>query len=639
MLEGRLLFTLHLRNRARSRGLRSLGYMSDELPTTPAADRTASWLADRGVDTIFCVTGAGNLALVDALSRDGRIRLIFCHHEQAATMAAQGHARVTGKTGVALVTTGGGAANALTGVLSAQLDSIPLLVILGNESSYHCKNMQNFRAYGVQGFDAVSVFRPISKFAERVEDAGHLHSLLCNAWLAAQDDRPGTAVLDFPMDIQRTYVSSADAWAPPGRGFRKSASPLERVVVGEFARNLASAKRPLLYLGNGVRDSASLELARGFIEHHKVPFLLSWSALDLFDDNHPLNVGRAGIYGDRAANIILQKADLLLCLGTRLAIPQVGYDINDFARQADKWVVDIDETELTKFTGSRWHTVHSSAENFLHLLNAEVESPLDSQLETWHTDCQRVWNALPRVKPTVSAEPTTSCVHSVDVMEALNVCLPNDAIIVTDVGAGLLSGHSFLRPRGKQRLFTSQGLGEMGFGLPASIGAHFGAQRRPLICLNTDGGIMFNLQELQTVRTYNIPLKLFVFNNQGYAMIRISQSNLFGSHYVGVDPDSGIGFPDFGQIAETFGLRHFELSHPSRIETTIEESLKFEGASLVEVIMAQDQQYQPRLATKKLADGTLSSPPLEDLDPLIPLHVLSDLLDGHVHPSSQEIRD
>ena len=150
---------------------------------------------------------------------------------------------------------------------------------------------------------------------------------------------------------------------------------------------------------------------------------------------------------------------------------------------------------------------------------------------------------------------------------------------------------------------------------------------------------MFNLQELQTVRTYNIPLKLFVFNNQGYAMIRISQSNLFGSHYVGIDPDSGIGFPDFGQIAEAFGLRHFELSHPSRIETTIEESLKFEGASLVEVIMAQDQQYQPRLATKKLADGTLSSPPLEDLDPLIPLHVLSDLLDGHVHPSSQEIRD
>lgn len=609
--------------------------MSMNAPTLNGADEMVHCLVSQGVDTVFCITGAGNLALVDALTRDGRVQLVFCHHEQAVVMAAQGYARVSGRVGVALVTTGGGAANALTGALSAQLDSVPILLLTGNESSFHCTDMASFRAYGVQGFDAVTVYRPLTKFAARIMDTDEIAVLFASAWEQAVTDRQGVALLDFPMDIQRRPVGAQTQLQAVGRVVDSTPLQYGSTTGTQVAKALAQCEKPLLYLGNGVRNHGALELALSLIEQYELPFFLSWSAADLIEDGHPLNMGRVGIYGDRAGNILLQKCDLLLCVGTRLAIPQIGYDQEDFARHAERWVVDVDKQELLKFRGPRWHTICEDSLGFLQGLgSALVEQPMPSKT-SWLNECKRVWSALPREDQTGQrAGNEAGFIHSSSVMEYLNEVLPNDAVVATDVGAGLLSGHYSLRPRRGQRLFTSQGLGEMGFGLPAAIGAYFADTNRPIVCLSTDGGLMLNLQELQTARYHEIPLKLFVFNNDGYGMIRISQSNLFNSRFAGIGPGSGVSFPDFADVAAAFGLTHHLIDSDTTLRSVLPEALNSASADLIEVRMSPDQKYQPRLATRRLPDGTLSSPPLEDLDPYVSLEELEGLLGTRAHTNS-----
>jgi len=600
------------------------------------ADLLVKLLNQRGVESIFSITGAGNLAIIDAITRDGNIRLVYCHHEQAVVMAAQGYARMTGDVGVALVTTGGGVSNALTGALSAQLDSVPILLISGNESSFHCVDMAEFRAFGVQGFDSVSVYAPVTKFSKRILDSSEITSTISAAWTIAGQDRCGVAFVDFPMDLQRKLLDSQEA--PFSRLAEKEETSMPRITLLQIetcALFLSRSKKPLVYLGNGVRSARALNEALTLIEQHQLPFVLSWSAIDLIEDSHPLNMGRVGIYGDRAANILLQKSDLLLCIGTRLAIPQIGYDKPDFARNAERWVVDIDPTELSKFPTTTWHTIVCDSGKFLRNLKSLMTTPDHSTRETWLKECRRVWLRLPREEQYGTfEETTTTTVHSSRVMECLNRVAPENSIFVTDVGAGLLSGHYSLRPKQGWRVMTSQGLGEMGFGLPAAIGAHIADATRPIICLNTDGGLMFNIQELETVRNLGIPLKLFVFNNEGYGMIRISQENLFEGRFAGINAESGVSFPNFANVASTFGLKHVIIQSADTLESDLILALQTPVAMLIEIRMSPDQKYEPRLKTQKLPDGTLSSPPLDDLDPFIPLDLLEDLLGTKAHRNS-----
>jgi len=614
--------------------------MSSQETTYNGADLLVNLLVQRDVTTIFSITGAGNLAIIDAIARDARIRVIYCHHEQAVVMAAQGYARVTGEVAVALVTTGGGVSNALTGVISAQLDSVPILLISGNESSFHCIEMADFRAFGVQGFDSISVYAPVTKFAKRILDQSEIAETLTAAWDSARQDRCGVAFIDFPMDLQRTLVRSPKSDASP---MTHKDKPLHSSQLSDQIRtcalSLSRSESPLIYLGNGVRSSENLHEAITLVELHQIPFVLSWSAIDLVEDSHPLNMGRVGIYGDRAANILLQKADLLLCVGTRLAIPQVGYDKADFARNAERWVIDIEPTELSKFPAPNWHTITLDSGEFLKelktLMPTQKQSEQQSERDTWLKECRRVWHQLPREKQYGSVDKTsTNTVHSSSVIECLNKIAPDNAVFVTDVGAGLLSGHYSLRPKSGWRVMTSQGLGEMGFGLPAAIGAHMADSTRPIICLNTDGGLMFNIQELQTVRALQMPLKLFVFNNEGYGMIRISQENLFGGRFAGINPQSGVSFPNFADVASTFGMKHIMIQSERTLEPDLTAAMQVPGPILIEILMSPEQKYEPRLKTQKLSDGTLSSPPLDDLDPFLTLDDLEDLLGTKAHKNS-----
>ncbi|CAB4796334.1 unannotated protein [freshwater metagenome] len=610
--------------------------------TMTGADVVAALLVERGVEIIFCITGAGNLALVDAIGRNTKIKFVFSHHEQAAVMEAQGYSRVSGKVGVALVTTGGGTINSLSGILSAYLDSVPVLILSGNESSFHCENMQEFRAYGVQGFDSKTVAEPITKSASRILSATEITAKFNEAWESASTDRMGPVLVDLPMDLQRKMTSSSEQIvisAAESKNTKPDQPESNIKLITECAKRLSKANRPLLYFGNGVRGESALARARELVEKYQIPFCLSWSALDLFEDAHPLNMGRIGIYGDRASNIILQKSDFILCVGTRLAIPQIGYDRDDFARMADRWIVDVDPIELSKFAKHQWNPICQSSETFLdQVLKELVELPKSDSLSLWLLNAQEIWQKLPRSEQIGAAVGSAHEVHSFDVINFLNSVLHEDAIVATDVGAGLLTGHYALAAKGTQRIFTSQGLGEMGFGLPGAIGAHFADPKRQLICLNTDGAIMFNLQELQLVKHHKIPMKLFIFNNDGYTMIKISQQNLFDARVSGSDINSGISFPLFSDLAKTFGFEYCLIDNISSFESALRPALESPEAVLIEIKMSPDQKYLPRLATSKLADGTLVSPPLEDLDPMISIESLRDLLGYQPHANSYKSR-
>jgi acetolactate synthase-1/2/3 large subunit len=598
------------------------------------ADILVRELKSQGVDVVFAITGAGNLAVIDAIARDGNITLIYSHHEQAAVMEAQGYSRITNKLGVALVTTGAGTSNALTGVLSAYLDSIPVLLISGNESSFHCANPYELRAYGVQGFDSCAVLKPVSKMVSRISTVQEISSILQNSVSEALKERMGPVHIDFPMDLQRKQISTEEFLRNEEISFPPVA--LSPNNLNELSEAISRAKAPLFYFGNGIRNSNTTEQARLLIETTGIPYIVSWSAIDLFPESDQLNVGRIGIYGDRHANILLQKSDLVIAVGTRLAIPQVGYDKLDFGRRAAKWIVEIDPTECHKFDGLGWNVVQDDALSVLSLLNKR-EIPTQN-LEDWQDECLRLKKIFPR-RGQLGPAPLNpeSQVHSGDVIEYLNQVLAPDAIVGTDVGAALLTGHYMYEQSGTRRFFTSQGLGEMGFGLPAAIGAYFADVFRQIVCLNTDGALMFNLQELQVVKEHKIPLKLFVFNNFGYSMIKISQDNLFDGRLAGSDTKSGVSFPNFSEIASTFGFSHTLIESKSDL-SKMDTPLKSNQAELIEIVMDPEQRYFPRLATNKLDDGTFVSPPIEDMDPKIELSLLEDLLGYKAHENSYRAR-
>ena len=600
------------------------------------AEFLVRFLKSQEVSVIFCITGAGNLAIVDAINRDGTINIIYSQHEQAAVMEAQGYARVTGNPGIALVTTGGGIANALTGTLSAHLDSVPVFLISGNESSYHCENWNNLRAYGVQGFDSVSVFTKVTKSATRISSLDEIVLTLESAWKTMIQGRPGPVLIDFPIDLQRKSIETKSLEA----NYVQQAKPLfkESFLIDELIEEISKAKAPLLYLGAGCRDSETLPILLRLIEKYRIPFALSWSASDLISSDNSLNIGHIGIYGDRAANIILQKSDLLLTIGTRLAIPQIGYDKEDFARNASKWYVDIDAAECAKFADLDWHLLNMAADNFVQELENGLEG-LKQKLEwvDWLESIVKIWEALPRMGQ-IGQLDFTDAIHSCEVVNFLNHNLHENAIVVTDVGAGLLSGHYMFEPKKNQRLITSQGLGEMGFGLPGAIGAYFGDKSRQIICLNTDGAIMFNLQELQLVQHHQIPLKLFIFNNFGYSMIKISQENLFESRFSGSDINTGISFPSFKKVSETFDMEYIQIYSQESMNQNLLNVLNSNKPVLIEVVMSPDQKYLPRLATSKRDDGSLVSPPIEDLDPKISIEDLEKYLGYRAHINSYKAR-
>jgi len=605
--------------------------------TIKVSDTIARVLKDRRIKHVFGIIGSANSHIFDSIQRLGYTEIVCVHHEQAATMAMQAYYRTTGDITAALVTAGAGSSNAITGVLSAWADSYPGLIISGQENTRFINQMQDLRMWGIQGYDSTDMVRNITKYQTRVTDPKDVLFELEKSFHISGDGRPGPVWVDFPMDIQGALVLEKDLkpYVAPIVTNKKTTLLLEQISsVEKLIRN---AKRPVFWFGQGVRLAGAEELIEPLLKVCRVPTLLSWAGLDMLQSSHPMNFGQAGVYGHRAGNFIVQNADLILAVGNRLAIPMIGYEHAEFARNATVIQVDIDPTEFDKVADLSDIKIIADAKDFITKL-LEIfknEELVETKSKLWLEKCADYTRQYPRIGP--EHADTNGFINSYRFLDRLCEFLKEGQHITTDTGTALLSGHQAMRLRKGQRLMTSTGLGEMGCGLPAAIGVSVALNRGNVICLNCDGGIMMNIQELQTMVHHNLPIKIFIFNNDGYLMIKHTQKNLFNGRYSSVNSVSGVSCPDFGKVAASFDIKYYAIEKWNEFDLSIEEILDFDGPVICDVFMDPEQFFHPKLTPAINQEGVIVSPPLEDLSPLLPRKELkSNMLIG-LHEKSEKL--
>jgi acetolactate synthase-1/2/3 large subunit len=605
----------------------------DVKKTIKISDLIAEELERLGVRHVFGIIGAGNVHLFEAITRRGFSEVVCVHHEQAACMAVQTYYRTSGKLAAALLTTGAGSTNGVTGVVSAWADSIPCLIIAGNENSKFTRLDNPLRMWGVQGYDSVDMVRKVTKYATRVTQADQAIYEIEKAVHIAFDARPGPCWIEIPMDIQSSRLEREAIQryqAPEPVNYLTS---LLKGQIDSVFEALLSADRPLLWLGHGIRLAGAEEKIKPLLERFGVPAIVSWAGIDMIDSGHPLVFGRAGVYGQRSANFILQNSDYVLAIGTRLAIPQIGYELNELARRARIDVVDIDSAEATKHKSRTELEIVCDAGVFIEALLNRVQKTQVQRKEFWVEKCRSYRKQFPWID--AEHDDKGGYMNSYRFMERLNAFFKADQIVVTDMGTALLCGHQILEMKEGQRLITSTGLGEMGYGLPGAIGVSFAVDKGEVMCLNCDGGMMLNLQELQTVVHHNLPIKLFIFNNDGYLMIKHTQKALFKSGYAGTDKASGVSCPDFSKLAKAFDIPAYQIHDWNNCDETLKAVQAINGPVICEIFMHPEQPFTPKLSLVSKEDGTLVSPPLEDLSPLVARDVLEKAMLVGMHEKSK----
>ena len=596
------------------------------------SDEIASFLKDKEIRYVFGIIGSANSHIFDSINNLGYTQIICVHHEQVATMAMQAYYRVSGKITAALVTAGGGSSNAITGVLSAWADSIPGIIISGQENTRFIESMKNMRMWGIQGFDSTSMVKKITKYSVLVTKPEKSIYELEKAYCIASKQRPGPVWIDYPMDIQGERISTNSLeHFKVKKTSTKTVSDLDMNNVLEMI-NLS--KRPVFWLGHGIRLSNSENKIIHLLEQYKFPTLVTWAGIDILEDSHPLNYGRAGVYGNRSANFVVQNSDLVIAIGNRLAIPMIGYEHNEFAREAKVIQVDIDKLELEKTQDLADISIESDAGEFIDkLLKMHDEIKID--LQNWKNICDGYKERYPYIGPEHS--DTNNFINSYRFIDKLSRRFKPDQIITTDMGTALLSGHQAIRLTKGQRLMTSTGLGEMGYGLPAAIGASFAHNKGEVISLNCDGGMMMNLQELQTIVHYQLPIKIFIFNNDGYLMIKHTQKNLFEGRYVATDKNSGVSCPDFSKISNAFQISYYSIKTWDDFESVTSKIQEEKGPVICDVFMDPEQYSYPKLSLAVKDDGVIVSPPLEDLSPLLSRDALEHEMIIGLHSKSKDL--
>ncbi len=596
-----------------------------------AADYIADFLASHGVKHCFSVVGGGAMHLNDALGHHPGLEVLYNHHEQASAMAAEAYGRLHGKVAALCVTTGPGGTNALTGVLGAWLDSIAMFVISGQvrydttaRYAMAFTQGQPLRAMGDQEYDIVKSAGPMTKYAVMVEDPKLLRYHLEKAWYLATSGRPGPVWLDIPVDIQGMVLEtdSLPGFVPDGEAALPP--PVDGCIVAQVLEKIQKAQRPVFYPGAGIRLAGAYEVFRRVAEKLNIPIVTYWNAIDLMESDHPLYIGRGGNMGDRPGNWAVQNADLVLAVGTRLSIRQVGYHWKTWARQAQVVMVDIDPAELKKPTLHVDLPIWADAKDFLTKLDALAQGPVHPGGQ-WLESCQRWKKSYPVVQPKHYAA------HKANVyafMDFLSRSLPENSLIAVSNGACCVAGsQAFVLKKGS-RFANNSAVASMGYGLPAAIGTCIAGGRKPTVCLEGDGSIMMNLQELQTVLTNGLPIKIFLINNGGYHSIRQTQGNLFSHHSkVGIGPESGdLSFPDFQKLALAFGYPYFCGHTNLQMQQAVREALATPGPVFCEIFTDTDQGWEPKSSARRLSDGRLVSPPLEDLAPFLPRQELEKIM-------------
>jgi acetolactate synthase-1/2/3 large subunit len=581
------------------------------------ADYIARTVANNGIRHVFMVPGGGAMFLNDAFGSEPRIHCVFNHHEQACAMAAEGYARITNKIGVINVTSGPGSVNALNGVYGAWTDSIPLLIISGQvkkETLMASYDLPGLRQLGDQEVDIIRMVKGITKYSQLVLDPSSIRYHLEKAIFLAGSGRPGPCWLDIPIDVQSALIDDQEL-APYDNTV--DMITFDKVVIFRQARlvleMLQNSKRPVILAGTGVRLAGAIEIFHHVINKLGIPVTTAWTH-DLIASDDPLFCGRPGSIGTRAGNFVVQNADVLLIIGTCMNIRQVSYNYSEFAKHAYRIQVDVDPLELKKPITDLDLPIISDAKIFLETLGECINSEgWVKKHEKWLNWCKERLIKYPAVLP--EQRIYKGAINPYYFIETLFDCLEEDDVVVVGNGSACVMSFQAAKIKMGQRLFSNSGSASMGYELPAAIGAAIASNGNRVICLAGDGSIQMNLQELQTIYRYQLNIKVFVLNNNGYLSIRTTQKNFFG-RFVGESPQSGLTLPDIVRVTQAYGLYSLRISDPD-LRAKIISFLDRPGPGLCEVILDPNQTFEPRLSSKRLPDGKIITVPLEDMFPFL----------------------
>lgn len=598
------------------------------------ADYVANFLVEHGVTDVFSVVGGGAMHLNDALGHNENLKVTYNHHEQACAIAAEAYARLDNKIAAVCVTTGPGGTNALTGVLGGWLDSIPMFIISGQVRYDTTARFaleytgERLRAMGDQEYDIVRSVEPMTKYATMIEDISQIRYALEKAWHLATTGRPGPVWIDIPVNYQGFYIETDELEGyDPAEDDAKLPPKVSDDVVNTVLEKIKNAKRPVFHTGYGIRLSGGYDVFREVAEKLNIPIVTYWNAVDLIEDDSPLYVGRAGNMGDRPGNWAIQNADLVVALGTRISIRQVGYNWKTWARSAEVIMIDIDKAEMKKPTLHVDMPIWADAKDFLEKMNSLIKDDKVFTGTEWLDTCQN-WKKNYPVVDDSKWNTTEDGANVYAFMKYMSSKLPENSLTAVSNGACCVVGNQAYVIKKGSRMANNSAVASMGYGLPAAIGTCIGGGRKETICLEGDGSIMMNLQELQTVLTNKLPIKIFLINNNGYHSIRITQNNLFKDHCkIGIGEESGdLSFPEFDKLAKAFGYPYFSACSNDEMKSVVDEVLSMDGPVFCEIFTDTKQVWEPKSATKRLEDGTLVSPPLEDLAPFLPREELQNIM-------------
>lgn len=584
------------------------------------ADYCVQFLADRGVRHVFLVTGGGAMHLNDALGRESRIQYVCNHHEQAAAMAAEGYARVTGKPGIVSVTSGPGGVNALNGVFGAFTDSVPMIVLSGQmkrETLLATHGLLGrLRQLGDQEVDIVGMVHTITKSAVLLTDPQRVRYELERAWHLCQSGRPGPCWIDIPVDVQAADIDpgSLEGYSPQPTPGAVEHDDLARLADRVLSK-ITAAERPVILAGTGVRIAGATDVFRRVVAKLGIPVATAWTH-DVIETSDPCVCGKAGSIGDRPGNFTVQNSDLVLVIGSRLNIRQVSYNWDNFAPRAEKIVVDIDPEELAKPMVRPDLPICADAKDFLESLDAVIGAHGFDRTRhaSWLAWCRERVARYPVFDPVRQASRSGAINPYHFAYELFSLVAEDDVLVCGDATACIVTFQSSVI-RSQTRLFSNSGSASMGYDLPAAIGAAVARGGKRVICLAGDGSLQMNIQELQTVRHHRFPIKLFVLNNGGYLSIRQTQTAFFGLA-VGAGAESGVSCPDFVKVAEAYGLPASRLSEPN-FTPDLSAILAAPGAYLCDVMLDPAQGFEPKLSSRRLPDGRMVSSPLDDMSPFL----------------------
>lgn len=585
------------------------------------SDYIITFLEKIGVDHVFLISGGGNIHLIDSIGKSKKIQYVCNYHEQACATSAEGYARITGNIGVCLVTTGPGGTNAITGVLGAWLDSIPMLVLSGQVKRELIGAGKKVRQLGDQEINIIDIVKPITKYAVTVMDPLDIRYELEKAFYIAKSGRQGPVWVDMPLDVQGSFVEEKELKSFDSREIESTYETDEKIVkelVKKTLEKIMHAQRPVLYAGNGIRLAGAEKEFLELVNLLKIPVLGSYAGYDLIPSSHPYFFGRAHAFGQRGANFILQNSDVFLSIGARLDIRTIGFTYKAFARAAYKIIVDIDKKELEKFILSPDLPINVDAKDFIMEMIRQIKKdPFELNIFKW-LSYGRVLN---KKYPIVVKEfwQEKKYVNPYCFIEVIGKHLKENELMVLSDGVGPLNcSYQALYIKPGQRVILNNGCAQMGYGLPAAIGVSFASPSKRVICFEGDGSLQLNIHELQVMKHHNLPIKLFIYSNDGYLSIKNTQINLFNGNYVAVNSKSGVSSPDFVKVAKAYGLKAIRINNHKDMEEKIKQVLDEPGPIVCDINAVRNLMLIPKLMARRDENGQFVSPPLEDMGPFLP---------------------